>query len=166
MRTGWLNDNGTWYYLRSSGEMAKGWYMVGSKWYYSSASGAMRTGWLNDNGTWYYLRASGEMATGWLNDNGTWYYLDSSGKMVTNAIIDNWQIDSNGVATPIINGGNNSGGSDNSSQDRTVYVTPSGKSYHYTDDCVALKRSTTILSMSKSEAISKGKSDPCNLCVK
>nr|WP_317333459.1 S-layer homology domain-containing protein [uncultured Romboutsia sp.] len=48
----------------------------------------------------------------------------------------------------------------------TVYVTPSGKSYHKTNDCTALKRSKEILSMTLKEAKSKGKSDPCNLCVK
>ena len=48
----------------------------------------------------------------------------------------------------------------------TVYVTPSGKSYHKTKNCTTLKRSKKILSMTLKEAKSKGKSDPCNLCVK
>ena len=58
MKTGWLNDNGTWYYLQSNG--------------------AMKTGWLNDNGTWYYLNANGSMAANTVVDgyklgaNGAW----------------------------------------------------------------------------------------------
>lgn len=58
MQTGWLNDNGTWYYLQ--------------------ASGAMKTGWLNDNGTWYFLNASGKMLSNTVVDgyklgaNGAW----------------------------------------------------------------------------------------------
>ena len=41
MKTGWLYDNGAWYYLKESGAMA--------------------TGWINDGGTWYYLNAAGAM---------------------------------------------------------------------------------------------------------
>ena len=58
MNTGWLNDNGTWYYLQSNG--------------------AMKTGWLNDNGTWYYLQSNGAMAKNTtidgyrLGSNGAW----------------------------------------------------------------------------------------------
>ncbi|CAI3192164.1 hypothetical protein CNEO2_1030010 [Clostridium neonatale] len=58
MKTGWLNDNGTWYYLQSNG--------------------AMKTGWLNDNGTWYYLQSNGAMAKNTtidgyrLGSNGAW----------------------------------------------------------------------------------------------
>ena len=56
MVTGWINLNGEWYYLNSSGVMV--------------------TGWLNLNGTWYYMYASGKMATnitidGWkIGSNG------------------------------------------------------------------------------------------------
>ena len=78
--TGWLNLNGTWYYLKpGTGAMATGWYKVNGTWYYSDASGAMRTGWLKQGGTWYYLHGSGAMATGWINLGGTWYYLNPSG---------------------------------------------------------------------------------------
>ena len=58
MKTGWLNDNGTWYYLQSNG--------------------AMKTGWLNDNGTCYYLQSNGAMAKNTtidgyrLGSNGAW----------------------------------------------------------------------------------------------
>ena len=48
----------------------------------------------------------------------------------------------------------------------TVYVTPSGGSYHKTKSCTTLKRSKKILSMTLKQAKSQGKTDPCNLCVK
>ncbi|NRT74140.1 glucan-binding YG repeat protein [Clostridium beijerinckii] len=59
MKTGWFNDNGTWYYL--------------------NGSGAMQTGWLNDNGTWYYLYSNGSMAANTVI-NG--YKLSASGAWV------------------------------------------------------------------------------------
>ena len=83
--TGWVKDGSTWYYLRSSGAMATGWLLDGSSWYYlMPGSGAMATGWVKDGSTWYYLRSSGAMATGWLMDGGSWYYLSTdSGAMYT-----------------------------------------------------------------------------------
>lgn len=59
MKTGWLNDNGNWYYLQS--------------W------GGMQTGWFNDNGTWYYLYSNGVMAANTVI-NG--YNLSASGAWV------------------------------------------------------------------------------------
>ncbi len=44
-----------------------------------------------------------------------------------------------------------------------VYWTPSGKSYHKTEDCQALSRSKTILSGTLEES---GKDDPCDHCYK
>ena len=82
--TGWVKDGSTWYYLRSSGAMATGWLLNGSTWYYLMPSGAMATGWVKDGCTWYYLGSSGAMATGWLMDGGSWYYLSTdSGAMYT-----------------------------------------------------------------------------------
>ena len=58
MQTGWVKDNGTWYYLNQSG--------------------AMQTGWVKDNGIWYYLNDSGALAVdttvdGYtVNANGEW----------------------------------------------------------------------------------------------
>ena len=80
---GWLNRGGVWYYLTADGPMATGWASVDGAWYYLSGSGAMQTGWLDLNGTWYYLQGSGAMATGWLSLGNTLYYLGASGAMVT-----------------------------------------------------------------------------------
>jgi N-acetylmuramoyl-L-alanine amidase len=83
MQTGWLNNNGTWYYLNSSGSMQTGWLAYGGTWYYLNSEGKMQTNWYQVNGTWYYSDETGAMQTGWLNDRGTWYYLNSSGAMQT-----------------------------------------------------------------------------------
>ena len=41
MQTGWLKENGVWYYLDGSGAMKTGWYQVSGKWYYAYSSGAL-----------------------------------------------------------------------------------------------------------------------------
>ncbi|CEO20648.1 S-layer homology domain-containing protein [Paraclostridium sordellii] len=50
--------------------------------------------------------------------------------------------------------------------DTIVYTTPKGKSYHLTKDCVALKRSPNISSMTVRQAKQQGKTDPCNICIR
>ena len=82
MRTGWLADGGSWYYLTGSGAMAVGWVNDGGTWYYLSASGKMATGWVNDGGTWYYLSPSGAMLTGMHVINGRTYVFDTNGAWV------------------------------------------------------------------------------------
>lgn len=67
----------------------------------------------------------------------------------------------NPTPNPPTNSGEN--GLTNSS---TVYVTPSGKSYHKTKSCTTLKRSKVINAVTLSQAKAQGKSDPCNICVK
>ena len=80
---GWIQLNGTWYYLQpGTGKMQTGWYQVGSTWYYSDGSGAMyEGGWHLIGGSWYYMNGSGAMLTGWQYLNGSWYYLKSGGQM-------------------------------------------------------------------------------------
>ena len=41
MKTGWLKENGVWYYLDESGIMKTGWFKVGQYWYYAYGSGAL-----------------------------------------------------------------------------------------------------------------------------
>lgn len=49
--------------------------------------------------------------------------------------------------------------------DRIVYYTPNGKSYHYDRNCPTLARSKTVLSDKLENVIKLGKSDPCDKCV-
>lgn len=48
---------------------------------------------------------------------------------------------------------------------KTVYFTPTGKSYHYDRNCSTLSRSKVILSGTIQDAINGGHSDPCDKCV-
>ena len=62
MKTGWINDNNTWYYLNNSGAMSKGM--------------------INVNNISYYLDDSGKMlANTTVNVNGNVYNIDASGAM-------------------------------------------------------------------------------------
>ena len=80
MRSGWIKDNGNWYFLKDSGAMAKNWQKVSGKWYWLSEDGAMRTGWRNLNNVWYYMEDSGAMvADTTININGVDYRFDASG---------------------------------------------------------------------------------------
>ena len=79
MRTGWLSDGGSWYYLHANGVMAIGWVQVDGSWYYLKASGAMATGWVKVGDSWYYLSPSGAMLTGTQVINGRTYVFDESG---------------------------------------------------------------------------------------
>lgn len=94
---GWVNVNGTWYFMNGSGIMQTGWVLSNGKWYYMNSNGSMATGWINVSGKWYYLNANGDMATGWVNTNGKWYYLDSDGHMLANTTVGNYRLDASGA---------------------------------------------------------------------
>lgn len=108
MVTGWLDDEGKWYYLCPAktgrfveGECWIGWLKDGDLWYYLSPAktagfefGQMTTGWVNVSGSWYYLnptktttRLKGQMMTGWITLNGKQYYLEQNGVMQTGTVI-------------------------------------------------------------------------------
>lgn len=84
---GWRFINNNWYHFASSGYMSTGWVNDNGAWYYlDKNSGSMKTGWLNDNGAWYYLNNTGAMQTGFITLNNNTYYLNASGVMVTGNI--------------------------------------------------------------------------------
>ena len=109
VKTGWIYEDGNWYYLNKLGnfgddsynplpigEVAKGWTQdfhvtididrsKPASWYYlDPKTGIMQTGWQYLGNKWYYLRSSGAMATGWYQEGSTWYYLDAeNGDMKT-----------------------------------------------------------------------------------
>lgn len=109
VNTGWIYEDGNWYYLNKLGnfgddsynplpigEVAKGWTQdfhvtididrsKPAPWYYlDPTTGIMQTGWQYLGNKWYYLRSSGAMATGWYQEGTTWYYLDQpNGDMKT-----------------------------------------------------------------------------------
>ena len=68
MRTGWLNDNGKYYYLEGSGRPAV------NKWI---------------SGT-YYVKADGSMAVSeWVDNNK--YYVDANGKKIAAPKGEQWE---------------------------------------------------------------------------
>ena len=95
LHTGWLEDGGTWYYMRKIGgamlhdccEKADG------KPYLFSKSGAIvtKTGWHSTKTKsrggyeythWHYVKNSnGDLYEGWLKESGKWYYLNNNGYM-------------------------------------------------------------------------------------
>ena len=58
MKTGWVKDKGTCYYLNDSGAMQTGWFEVNGKWYYANRSGALLTNTTTPDG--YRVNANGE----------------------------------------------------------------------------------------------------------
>ena len=114
VKTGWIYEDGNWYYLNKLGnfgddsynplpigEVAKGWTQdfhvtididrsKPAPWYYlDPKTGIMQTGWQYLGNKWYYLRSSGVMATSWYQDGSTWYYLDAqNGDMKTGWVKD------------------------------------------------------------------------------
>ena len=94
MRTGWVFDQGNWYYHPSSGAQATGWILDGVSWYYlTPGTGQIATGWIKDGSHWYYLNpANGKMKTGWHYEDGAWYYLKpGSGQMATGRLWIVWK---------------------------------------------------------------------------
>ena len=94
MRTGWVFEQGSWYYHALSGAQATGWVLDGGSWYYlNPGTGQMATGWVKDGSHWYYLNpANGKMKTGWHYENGSWYYLKpGSGQMATGRLWIVWK---------------------------------------------------------------------------
>ena len=107
METGWIKDNGSWYFLRNDGVMLTGWIQDDGKSYYLNPNGSMKTGWLQQDSDWYYLNASGEKVTGdkeingsihrfnydgcwieefnpskngWVSENDNWYFYENGNK--------------------------------------------------------------------------------------
>ncbi|WP_297910372.1 leucine-rich repeat protein [uncultured Actinomyces sp.] len=94
MRTGWVFEQGLWYYHAVSGAQATGWVLDGISWYYMDLStGAMATGWVTVGSHSYYLDPqTGIMKTGWLKDGDSWYYLKpGSGQMATGRVWIGWR---------------------------------------------------------------------------
>ena len=96
---GWQKDaKGQWSYLKDAqGTKATGWLKDNGTWYYLNAEGVMQTGWVKDNGTWYYLDGSGAMQTGWKYVGSHWYYLSGSGALLVNTTTpDGYTVNGNG----------------------------------------------------------------------
>ena len=77
---GWQKINNNWYLFDSkNGIMKTGYLQIDGKYYYIRDSGILQTGWFqlpSDNKNWYYAGPDGAVYKGqWLNQNGKWYYF-------------------------------------------------------------------------------------------
>lgn len=97
----WGNENLSWTYTKSDGNLAKSeWlnleYNGHTYWYYFDDSTIMQTDWFNYNGATYYFVPEmdgwrGRMATGWQQIGDRWYYFEptlgaSQGQMYRGAM--------------------------------------------------------------------------------
>ncbi len=94
MQSGWLKDNGKWYYLDPENEniMVKDTSLeIGGQRYVFKNNGEMLTGWYWQDGEgWLYYQENGYLASGWLWDGTAWYYLDPANH---NAMVtDLWKV--------------------------------------------------------------------------
>lgn len=96
VQTGWVNDNGTWYYLKElEGEykgyafMQKGFIKLNKTFYYFDESGAMKENqWFQTTEGWYYADKSGAVKVAeWFQVAGKWYFASDKGTIFTNTMI-------------------------------------------------------------------------------
>ena len=100
--SGWINNNGTWSYVKNDGSKAKGWIKDGDCWYAFDDNGAMRTGWIASNEHWYFMGESGVMqADAWVENNGARYYIKGTGVMAKDYVKDGYELTEDGKAIPL-----------------------------------------------------------------
>ena len=96
VQTGWVQDNGAWYYLseltgeqKGIGLMQKGFLEVSGKWYYFDESGAMKENqWFQTKEGWYYADKSGAVKVGeWFQIGNKWYAASRNGTILTNVFL-------------------------------------------------------------------------------
>ena len=98
----WVNNNGTWSYVKEDGSIAKGWIKDNNCWYAFDDNGAMRTGWIASNEHWYFMGESGVMqADAWVEDNGARYYIKGTGVMAKDYVKDGYELTVDGKAIPL-----------------------------------------------------------------
>ena len=102
-KTGWIEINNRWQYLKQSGSLASSEILaIDGYEYWFDNDGYMATGWRQDtSGYWYYMRPSfgGMKKSAWIEGlDGSWYYVDSDGRMLTDTTTpDGYKVDKNGV---------------------------------------------------------------------
>jgi 2',3'-cyclic-nucleotide 2'-phosphodiesterase/3'-nucleotidase/5'-nucleotidase len=79
MKTGWLQDNGNWYFLNTAegdlqGSMVRGWWTWRDNRYFFNDSGVMVTGWYQIGGRFYYFYPQG-------STTGTYGHLATNTKI-------------------------------------------------------------------------------------
>lgn len=93
---GWKSDSINWYYYLK-GVMKTGWIADGGSWYFLNGNGTMAKGWVKEGTNWYFLHDNGKMAIGWHIIKGKWYFFNNNGTMASNTKIGNWSASSDGA---------------------------------------------------------------------
>lgn len=78
-RSGWVQQNGYYYYLDEKGEPTAGWLTDGQSRYYFGYNCAMVTGWQEIDGQRYFFGPDGVMRTGWQEIEGQRRYFHPDG---------------------------------------------------------------------------------------
>ena len=96
VQTGWVQDNGSWYYLseltgeqKGIGLMQKGFLELNKTFYYFDESGAMKENqWFQTKEGWYYADKSGAVKVGeWFQIGNKWYAASRNGTILTNVFL-------------------------------------------------------------------------------
>ena len=96
VQTGWVQDNGSWYYLseltgeqKGIGLMQKGFIELNKTFYYFDESGAMKENqWFQTTEGWYYADKSGAVKVGeWFQIGNKWYAASKNGTILTNVFL-------------------------------------------------------------------------------
>ena len=78
-RSGWVQQNGYYYYLNEKGEPISGWMAEDGNRYYFGTNNAMVSGWQDIGGIHYYFSESGVLQTGWQEPDGLPRYFHEDG---------------------------------------------------------------------------------------
>ena len=81
--TEWQKISGKWYYFDANesytpGMMVTGFITDNGKYYYFGSNGVMQTGWFKVNGKNMYANKNGDIAVGWKKISDKWYYFEDS----------------------------------------------------------------------------------------
>lgn len=83
-RSGWIQDEGVYYYKDFHGKKVTGWQEIDGRYYYFSEDDrSMQTHWQELGGKRYYFGRDGALDLGWLDIDGARYYSGSDGAIVT-----------------------------------------------------------------------------------
>ena len=98
----WKEIDGSRYYFDADGRVVTGQFDVDGATYYTDDQGIFRTGWV-DNGTGrVYYNADGSLNIDGLKEiDGVLYAFNSDGTLQTNTTVDGYDVNENGVATPV-----------------------------------------------------------------
>ena len=82
-RSGFLLEDGIYYYRDFHARLVSGWQEIDGNRYYFGDDYAMATYWQDIDGNRYYFSGDGTMDTGWVHHEDEYYYMDTDGIMLS-----------------------------------------------------------------------------------